>query len=752
MDYQDKEKEFSDSLKENGTQPGTESKPGEEIEFAPGVKIREEYKREAQTEQEALQVQEAIQEQAKAQARDLLGLLFNDYFKQYNGFIEILNKRIGQKYADKPLYFKTLPYLLGKIETLTGDVWFGVAPRDLERAYKTAITYITCLWTDIDVGTEGHKAPGYFKNQDDALKVIDDFQPKPSIIVSSGYGLHLYWLLKTSIIDLDTAEETLKGIAKTLQGEKWERTSLLRLPGTYNCKVSESPKECKILSKNDLRYELKDFDNYRVIGLKEFESKEVIFNKTAPGFAIEDLYTNKIAPEILALIKTGDTKGKYLKENGTGRIDRSERDQAVILELLNTGHSPEAIRGLFINKDYSLSEKYYEMGARGDYYLARSIENAQRFLDSGVIEEKGKKLIIPKDADSLLMKALRPDFPYPLLIERDGQQLLTLSYENKLTDTDVTMYINKDLLKKYNITEDDFKYREMTWEGYIAQYLIDKKARTGKERIEGSIEEIAKYICRGKPRQEDYKKVEVNLKSLAIRQYIVKHEDRNVTFIVINPLDFNETTKYFIVGLSELVPKILGEAIGAKQGTLYINKSQKEFYPKQRKYDYNIRNYFSRIKNITKDIPQINGITLLEISGYLADIAQGKKKYRNTEAQSIINKFTKIGAKEYGLLVNCYKQDLMLKDVRKRTYNIKISDKRMFIRQDKAFRDTLANWFYKQPGNQDLQICINRAQGLFNSYGVAKVKKVFLGKYQKPGFTIGELEKILIQGSKRGVG
>jgi len=676
------------------------------------------------------------------EARKFLEILFDKHLKKYNGFIQILKK------GELPIYFTSVSELLDKVCLLTGDIWFGVVPREFERGTKEAIKYITCFGIDIDIGTEGHEVFSEFSTKKDALKFIAGFELKPSIIVDSGHGIHLYWLLEDSFDDSDIAEEILKGLTKELKGDrgKWNKNLLLRLPGTINYKIPENPKQVKIIESNDLRYEVKDFEKYRVIGLKEFEEIEIIFDKNAPTFSIDNLTTSKIAPEILNLIRTGDTKGKYMKVDqmiGELRVDRSERDQAIIVELLKTGHKPEAIRGIFSNSNYPISNRYLEEGKRGDYYLTLSIKNAQKFLDSGVIEERQKKnLIVPKEADSIFRSAILPELP--LMIEKNNQQLFTFIYENPLTNTKVRADTNKEILKEFNLTEDDLKYREMTWEGSIANYLMDKKARTGLNIITGSVEDIAKFLLNpNKPRQEDYKKAEVNLKSLAVRQYIVKHDRQEIVFMVLNPFKFNETSKTFTAGLSVLVPKIVGEVLGGRKETYYINKTQEEYYPKQEKYTYNIRNYFASIKHITKDIPTIRAIVLLEHSGYLADVNLKRKKYRNNEAQKIIDKFTKIGLKEYGFIVNCYKQDLQLKDVRKKSFYIKVSDKRKFIRQDPDFLDTLAKFIFNQPGEHNLQICINRAQGYFNKYGVEAVKKAYSKNYKKERFSIGELERIL---------
>ena len=122
--------------------------------------------------------------------------------------------------------------------------------------------------------------------------------------------------MKDSFNDLDKAEEILSGLLMETKGDKgtWERTRLLRLPGTLNYKVPENPKQVTIRENNGLRYEIKDFEAYRVIGLKKIESKQIVFDKNAPIFGINNLMTSKMSPEILNLIRDRDTKGEIPKE------------------------------------------------------------------------------------------------------------------------------------------------------------------------------------------------------------------------------------------------------------------------------------------------------------------------------------------------------------------------------------------------------------------------------------------------------
>lgn len=680
----------------------------------------------------------------KEEAGEFLELLFEDYLEKYGGFIQVMNNY-------RQLYFKSIPELLNNWSGFLGNVYFGVAPRNFERGIKETITYITCIWTDIDVRREDRD--GSFDTQEEALKFISEFKIKPSVVVDSGYGLHLYWLLKKPCSDIDRPEEILKGVSKALRGDKgtWNINRLLRLPGTLNFWNPDNIRECKIISMENIRYDLQAFEEYRAIGVKEFENTAVMFNKDAPPVSLDGLNIENISPFIMTILRTGDTKGRFLKvkEGSRGlneiRVNRSDRDQAVIYELLKTGHRPDTIRGLFINRDSPISDKYYALGRHGDYYLAQSIENAQKFIRSEVSQGKqDKNLIVQKGADLLLLIANTPDFPV-IMREENGQQLFSFLYESTLTNTRVRVDTNKEILKEYRLTEDDLKYRDVTWEITIANYLMDIQARTGTDKIDGSMKEVFEFIKRinPRPRQEDYKKAEVNLKSLGVRQYTVTRDNISTTFMF-GRFTFNEANKTFSLKLDkDLFPKIFGEVEGGKKETLYVKKYLPEYNPKQPKYDYLIKQYFARIRNIPYSIKQIRGMLLLENAGYLADVAQGRKTFRTKDARAVIDKWVRIG-QEYGFTVSCHKKDEGL-SIKKQMFFIRITGKRKdLIKRDNTFLEVLTKFIYEQPGNNnDLQISKYRAQGLFNQYGVEAVKKALADTLKAAGGTIADLERIL---------
>jgi hypothetical protein len=98
------------------------------------------------------------------------------------------------------------------------------------------------FWLDIDVG-QGK----VFKNQDEAISALKEFCTKlglpAPIIVSSGWGLHVYWPLH-QMLDRGTWEHYARGLKNLCrkhdlhadQGRTADISSVLRTPGTHNRK------------------------------------------------------------------------------------------------------------------------------------------------------------------------------------------------------------------------------------------------------------------------------------------------------------------------------------------------------------------------------------------------------------------------------------------------------------------------------------------------------------------------------------
>lgn len=143
------------------------------------------------------------------------------------------------------------------------DVFFGCAKFGLlnNRTHENA-KYFRALWMDIDCGpTKGVPddkgiIKGYLEQQI-GLAELQKFcatvgLPKP-ILVSSGYGIHAYWLLQDTVPRREW--EPLANRLRELCVEHglivdpsvFEASRILRIPGTFNFKQAE-PKEVTVLN------------------------------------------------------------------------------------------------------------------------------------------------------------------------------------------------------------------------------------------------------------------------------------------------------------------------------------------------------------------------------------------------------------------------------------------------------------------------------------------------------------------------
>lgn len=163
-------------------------------------------------------------------------------------------------YLLEPEVSKKIWNMARMLSGMRKDVYFSLGttadplPADL-RAKQQNVTSIACLWVDIDiVGSAAHKAENLPKSVDEAMGLLPEKYP-PSIIVSSGHGLHAYWLLKEPVIINDENRAEVINTVRKLQqiirnsaaanGWKIDATAdlsrILRVPYTWNFKDPENP-------------------------------------------------------------------------------------------------------------------------------------------------------------------------------------------------------------------------------------------------------------------------------------------------------------------------------------------------------------------------------------------------------------------------------------------------------------------------------------------------------------------------------
>jgi hypothetical protein len=211
------------------------------------------------------------------------------------------------------------------------NLFFGVCPRSHEGdAGDQSIETVRCVWCDIDRTTA---ADAYRRWK--AAGIL-----QPSIVVSSGSGIHAYWLLEQ---DLHSPEDRLRLAAmlprfyEDFGGDHVQNLSrVMRLPGTFNYKDARNgrpPQACTLGGCDaDLRYPLQAFSRW----FDQAEKEQPSGSPAASRKAVSQVLTDQARcgpAEVRELVDRLDRPSR----------DRSRRDFAIVCNLLRLGLSAEEI-------------------------------------------------------------------------------------------------------------------------------------------------------------------------------------------------------------------------------------------------------------------------------------------------------------------------------------------------------------------------------------------------------------------------
>ena len=200
----------------------------------------------------------------KFNRKDFLEALFFKYCRDVGGFIAV---RTSDQHNVKSStrYFPRIEALAREPFTDDQNVLFGVCPREKMKPGKEHIRHVTAVWACLDIGPDGYAGKErHFASDKQALVAIRSFPVQPSIVVLSGRGLHLYWLLKeiTEVSDPQVMENLLRRLADFFQcPAEVSLDSWLRLPETWNPKHMGHPVECRVQHlDSSLRYDLAELE------------------------------------------------------------------------------------------------------------------------------------------------------------------------------------------------------------------------------------------------------------------------------------------------------------------------------------------------------------------------------------------------------------------------------------------------------------------------------------------------------------
>ena len=235
-----------------------------------------------------------------------------------------------------------------------------------------AVTYGTSfLYADID------------SKSDATLKKIQGFL-KPTILVDSGHGYHVWYKIKGFVEDIDEIEARNAWISQRLNGDKcYDAARVLRIPGTLNWKNPENPLPVKAVEFNaDVEYSLDTFDKVEIVEA----------NKVTP------IVPEPLPHDFLTQVKEKDETlySRIVSEDAavhagaptlpSGRIDRSRNDIWVAVKLLSNGFTKGQVLSVLTHPQWVTGEKYKK--THNITYALRTIAAAEKFLSESVEKKK----------------------------------------------------------------------------------------------------------------------------------------------------------------------------------------------------------------------------------------------------------------------------------------------------------------------------------------------------------------------------
>ncbi|MCA1959176.1 MAG: hypothetical protein LDL33_00160 [Desulfomonile sp.] len=216
---------------------------------------------------------------------DFLEAIFGEYFKEMGNFIFVRGTSDLNLLGAAKFYPNVESLAMAKMPD-DQHTLFGVCPRERMKPGRENIQYITALWAGLDLSPEGYSGrSGGFTDMEAAMDAVRLFPLKPSILVQSGRGLHLYWLLKeiVEITDPDKIDALLTTIARYFQCRSETGIhATMRLPGTANPKYPGARCIVTHLDTGTL-YMPADFDNLKLPNLTRQRKQPPAAAPSAPG-------------------------------------------------------------------------------------------------------------------------------------------------------------------------------------------------------------------------------------------------------------------------------------------------------------------------------------------------------------------------------------------------------------------------------------------------------------------------------------
>lgn len=292
------------------------------------------------------------------------------------------------------------------------------------------------------------------------LQKLQSFQPKASIVIDSGGGYQIIFLLQHPVLldgTVEMAEEYElynRQLEVLLDGDHcFNIDRILRLPGTVNVPDAKKLKKGRIaalasvLNWEDLKYPLASFTKApsRIQGSIILGSEQLPGGgeKVKIGGNIEPIYVEDlpkknvhIKDDIKVLIVQG------LDPDNPRRFpSRSEALWAVTCALARAEASDEVIAGVLLNKSNGISSSVLDK-PRPERYAAKQIQDAREEIENPILRELNSKHAVISDLGGKC-KIISEVFDYALKRPRVSYQSF-LDFANRYLNKRVQVATDKE--------------------------------------------------------------------------------------------------------------------------------------------------------------------------------------------------------------------------------------------------------------------------------------------------------------------
>ena len=281
-------------------------------------------------------------ESCLAIAESFLSVIFHDQPEGSQIVIWTMPDKVS-RFSERP--HSAAVYAVSRADTC--DAYFGVACYRngirSGRGRQADVIAITCVWADIDFARPGARK-GYPPDEAAGRHLIKAIGVRPSIIVHSGHGFHVYWLLKEPLLVGDGAVSFAKRWSDTaaLRGKELgfvidsvgDLTRVLRVPGTTNRKNANDLRDVRIIELDaNCRYSVEELETYMIAGGDDQPAKKT--NNNGHRSTAEILKTLDFTQKVDALCAadpkfrdTWDKKRTDLSDQSASAYDLSLATQA----------------------------------------------------------------------------------------------------------------------------------------------------------------------------------------------------------------------------------------------------------------------------------------------------------------------------------------------------------------------------------------------------------------------------------------